>query len=123
MKISSKKLPTNPAQSEKHFSQTLDKQRELVVLIVEEANTKEKLMQIQSSITPHLEVLHKDQMYVEIVLKKDSNLSTSDGLVHLAVEISIQHKSLEIAPENWDATLKLLLEVNSTFLAKHGITP
>ena len=52
---------------------------------------KEKLMQMQASITPHLEVLHKEQMYVEIVLKKDPNLSTHDGLVDLAVELSIQH--------------------------------
>ena len=62
-------LPTNLAQSEKHFSQTLHTQRELALLIAEEANTKEKLMQIQSSITPHLEVLHKEQFYVENVLK------------------------------------------------------
>ena len=80
-------------------------------------------MQIQSSITPHLEVLHKEQVYVETILKKNPNLSTLDGLVHLATEISIQHKSLDIALENWDATLKILLEVNSTFLAKYGITP
>ena len=80
-------------------------------------------MQIQSSITPHLEVLHKEQAYAETVLKKDPNLSTSDGLVHLAAETTIQHKSLEIALENWDAALKMIMEVNSTFLAKYGITP
>ena len=45
-------------------------------------------------------------MYAETVLKKDSNLSTSDGLVHLAVEISIQYKSLDIALTNWDAALR-----------------
>ena len=80
-------------------------------------------MQIQSSITPHLEVLHKEQAYVETVLKKDPNLSTLDGFVHLVVEIAIQHKSLDISLKNWDATLKILLGVNNTFLAKHGITP
>ena len=69
-----------------------------------------------------MEVLHKEKMYAEIVLKKYSNLSTSDGLVHLAAEIVIQHKSLDIALANWDATLKTLLEVNITFLAKNGIT-
>ena len=46
LKISSKQLPINPAQSEKYFSQTLHTQRELVILIVEEENTKDKLMQI-----------------------------------------------------------------------------
>ena len=80
-------------------------------------------MQIQSSITPHLEVLHNEQAYVETVLKKDSNISTLDGLVHLATQTSIQQKSLEIALENWDATLKVLLEVNINFLAKYGIIP
>ena len=123
LKISSMQLPTNPAQSEKHFAQSLHTQRELVVLTEEEANIKAKLMQIQSSITPHLEVLHKEKAYAETILKKDSNLSTLDGLVHLAIETSIQHKSLDIVLENWDATLKALLEVNSNFLAKYGITP
>ena len=82
-------LPTNLAQSEKHFAQTLHTQRELVVLIVDEENIKAKLMQIQASITPHLEVLHKKQMYAEIVLKKNPNLSTHEGLVNLAVELAI----------------------------------
>ena len=77
---------------------------------------------MQASITPHLEVLHKEQMYAEIVLKKDPNISTHDGLVDLAVELSIQHKSLHIALNNWDAALKIILEVNKLFLAKHGIT-
>ena len=60
LKISSMQLPTNPTQSEKHFAQMLYTQRELAVLTIEEANIKAKLMQIQSSITPHLEVLHKE---------------------------------------------------------------
>ena len=46
LKISSMQLPTNPAQSEKHFAQTLQTQWELVVLIEKEANIKAKLMQI-----------------------------------------------------------------------------
>lgn len=121
-KISSIQLPTNPAQSEKHFAQSLHTQRELVVLIAKEATAKAKLMQIKSSITPHLEVLHKEKMYAKTILKKDPNLSTSDGLVHLAVEIAIQYKSLDIALSNWDVALKVLLEVNITFLAKYGIT-
>ena len=61
-------------------------------------------------------------MYTETVLKKDPNLSTHEGLVDLVAELAIQHKSMDIALENWDATLKVLLEVNKTFLAKHGIT-
>ena len=57
-------------------------------------------MQIQSSITPYLEVLHKEQMYAETVLKKDPNLSTHEGLVDLAAELVIQHKSLDVALNN-----------------------
>lgn len=116
-------LPRDPAQSEKHFAQTLHTQKELVTLTIEEANIKAKLMQIQSSMTSHLEVLHKEQVYAKIVLKKDPNFSTLDGLVHLAAKTAIQKKSLDIALENWDATLKMIMEVNSNFLAKYGITP
>ena len=79
-------------------------------------------MQIQASITPHLEVLHKEKMYVEIVLKKHPKNFTHEGQVDLAAELAIQHKSLDIALNNWDVALKILLEVNKTFLAKHGIT-
>ena len=57
-------------------------------------------MQIQASINPHLEVLHKEQMYVKIVLKKDPNIFTYEGLVDLVVELAIQHKSLDIALNN-----------------------
>ena len=78
LKISSMQLPTNLAQSEKHFAQTLHTQRELATLLAEETNIKAKLMQIQASITPHLEVLHKEHMYAETVLKKDPNLSTHE---------------------------------------------
>ena len=80
-------------------------------------------MQIQSSITPHLEVLHKEQAYVETILNKVPNLSTLEKLVHLVAETTIHHKSLEIALENWDTALKMIMEVNNTFLEKYGITP
>ena len=46
LKISSMQLPTNPAQSEKHFAVTLHTQRELVALTTEEATIKAKLMQV-----------------------------------------------------------------------------
>ena len=61
-------------------------------------------------------------MYAETVMKKDPNISTHEGLVDLVPELAIQHKSLDVALNNWDAALKILLEVNRTFLAKHGIT-
>ena len=57
-------------------------------------------MQIQASITPHLEVLHKEKMYVETILKKDPNISTYEELVDLVAELAIQHKSLDITLNN-----------------------
>ena len=58
--ISSMQLPKDPSQSEKYFAQTLRTQQELANLTIEERNIKEKLLQLQSSITPHLEILHKE---------------------------------------------------------------
>ena len=53
-----------------------------------------------------MEFLQKELAYAEIILKKDPNLSTLDGLVHLATETTIQIKTLEVAIQNWDAALK-----------------
>ena len=47
-----------------------------------------------------MEILQKELAYAEIVLKKDPNLSTLDGLVHLATETTIQIKSLDVAIDN-----------------------
>ena len=44
LKVSSSQLPKDLAQSEKHITTFLQTQRELVVLIVEEANIKAKLV-------------------------------------------------------------------------------
>ena len=42
-----------------------------------------------------MEILHKELGYVETLMKKDPNISTLDGLVHLTVEVEIQKK------KNW----------------------
>ena len=60
-------LPTNPAHSENHFAKMLHTQRELAALLVEE-----------------------EKMYLEIVMKKDPNISTHEGLVDLAAELVVQ---------------------------------
>ena len=70
-----------------------------------------------------MEVLHKEYAYVENVLQKDPNLSTSNDIVHLATETKIQLKALEIALDNRDVALKIILEINKTFLAKYSIHP
>ena len=70
------------------------------MLIVEEANIRAKLINIQASLALHMEILHKELGYEETLLKKDPNLSTLYGLVHLALELAIQIKSLEVACNN-----------------------
>ena len=91
------------------------------MLVVDEANTKAKLFQIQYTITPHMDILQKELAYAENVLKKDPSLSRLDGLVHLAAETTIQIKSLEVALQNLDVTLRIVMEVNKTLLAKYSV--
>ena len=93
-------LPKNLAQSEKHFHSLLQTQSQLAMLIVEEANVRAKLINIKASLSPHMEIIQKELGYAETLMKKDLNLSTLDGLVHLATEISIQLKSLDVALDN-----------------------
>ena len=69
-----------------------------------------------------MEILHKELGYVETLIKKDNNLSTLDGLVHLTSELAIQIKSLDVACDKWDATLKIILDVHKYFLDKHTIS-
>ena len=75
-------------------------QSQLAILTIEENNIRAKLTNIQASLTPHMEILQKELAYAKIVLKKDPNLSTLDGLVHLVVETTIQIKSLDVAIDN-----------------------
>ena len=89
-------LPKDPTQSEKHFHTMFHTQKALAVLTIDEANIGAKLVQIQATLTPHIKILQKELAYAENVLKKDPNLSTLDGLVYLAVETTIQIKSLEV---------------------------
>ena len=90
LNLSGMQLLRDPTQSEKHLHTMLHTQKELV-------DIKAKLVHIQSTITPHMEILQKELAYVENVLKKDPNLFTLDGLVHLAVETTIHIKSLDVA--------------------------
>ena len=70
------------------------------MLTIEEDNIRANVTNIQASLTPHMEILHKEQGYVETFLKKDPNHSTLDGLVHLEAELAIQLKSLDVACDN-----------------------
>ena len=68
-----------------------------------------------------MEVLQKELAYADNVLKKDPNLSTLEGLVHLVAEIAIYLKALDIALDNWNVALKIVMEVNKSFLAKYSV--
>ena len=69
-----------------------------------------------------MEILHKELGYAKTLMKRDPNLSTLDDLVYLAAKLAIQIKSLEIACDNWDVTLKIIIEVHKYFLDKHTIS-
>ena len=122
LKLSSRKLSQNHVQTEEHFHSLLHTQSRLAVLIVEEANIRAKLINIQASLTPHMEILQKELAYVNSLLQKDPNLSTLDSLVHLAAKTTIQLKSLDIALDNWDAALKHIMVVHKIFLDKYLVS-
>ena len=65
-----------------------------------------------------MEIFQKEQAQAKNLLKKDPNLSTLDGLVHLATETAIQLKSLDIALDNWDIALKHITILHKSFLDK-----
>ena len=69
-----------------------------------------------------MEILNKGLGYAKSLIKKDPNHFTLDGLVHLAAELEIQLKSLDIACDNWDVSLKIIMEVHKTFLNKYTIS-
>ena len=64
-------------------------------------------------------ILQKEIAYANTLLNKDPTLSTLDGLVHLAAETTIQLKSLDIALDNWDATLKNIMVIHKIFFDKY----
>ena len=105
LKLSSEKLTQDPTHTQQHFQILLQKKSRLAILTIEEANINAKLISIQASLTPHMEILQKEQAQAKNILKKDPNLSTLDGLVHLDVEIAIQLKTIEVALDNWDSAL------------------
>ena len=69
-----------------------------------------------------MEILNKELGSSKTLLKKDPNLSTLDGLVHLAVELAIQIKSLDVVCDNWNVALKIIFDVHKSFLDKHTIS-
>ena len=100
LKVSSEKFTQDPIHTQQHFQTLLQTKRKLAVLTIEEANIMAKLISIQAYLTPHMEILQKEQAQAKNLLKKDPNLSTLDGLVHLAIEIAISLKTIDVALDN-----------------------
>ena len=119
VKLSSQKLSQNPIQTEQNFHTLLQTQSKIVVLTAEEANIRAKLINIQASLTPHMEIFQQELAYAKTLLKKDPNLSTLEGLVHLAAETTIQLKSLDVALDNWYGALKHVMALHKPFLDKY----
>lgn len=115
-------LPMSLAQSEKHLRNLLKSQSELAILHANEVNIKAKLINIQTMLTPHMEILQKELAFAKTLMKKDLYLSTHEGLVHLVSELAIHIKSLEVTCDNWDVALKIMLQIHKTFLDKHTIS-
>ena len=61
----------------------------LVELKAQDTNIWATLIGIQSMLTPHMKVLHKEIAYAETLKKKDNKFSTHDGLVDLASQLDI----------------------------------
>ena len=89
------------------------------MLIVEEANIRAKLINIQASLATHMEILQQELAYTKTLLKKDPDLSTLESFIHLAEEIAIQLKSLDIALDNWDGALKHVMALHIPSLDKY----
>ena len=60
LKLSSEKLTQNPIHTKQNFHKLLQTQSRLAVLTKEEANIRAKLISIQASLTPHMEILKKE---------------------------------------------------------------
>ena len=57
LKLSSERLTQDPSHAQQHFETLLQTQRKIVVLTIEEANIRAKLISIQASLTPHVDIL------------------------------------------------------------------
>ena len=65
-----------------------------------------------------MDIFQKELAYAKTLLKKYPNLSTLDNLVHLAIDIAIQLKSLHVALDNWDPALRHIIVLHKSFLEK-----
>ena len=68
LKLSSQNLSQSPIQTKQHFHTLLQTQSKIVVLTTEEANIRAKLINIQASLTPHMEISQEELAYTKNLL-------------------------------------------------------
>ena len=61
LQASSARLTQDSSHAQQHFEKLLHTQRKIAVLTIEEANIRAKLISIQASLTPHVDILQKEQ--------------------------------------------------------------
>ena len=52
-------------------------------------------------------------------MKKNSHLSTQEGLVDMATNLEIHIQSLDATRDNWDSTFGIIMQVHKPFLDKY----
>ena len=55
----------------------------------QEGNIRTTLVSIQTKLLPPLEILKQELAKAEVLMKKDANISTEEGLVELVARIEI----------------------------------
>ena len=55
-------------------------------------------------------------------MKKDSHLSTQEVLVDMSTNLEIEIQSVDVASDNWDSTLGIIMELHKLFLDKYTIS-
>ena len=118
---SAQRLVLDPSASSVHHDKLRSLYSMQVELAKEEAGIRYKLIEIQNMILPLMDTMHKHIVQAR-TLVHDNNFSIVDHVIELSAEIQVALHSSQILQDNWDKSLKLILQVHSGFLSNFGIT-
>ena len=93
-------LGKNTSSSSPSYNKLTFDQQRLVELLARDIGIRKKLISIQFMLLPYLEIIHRKLPIAQNLMKKDTHLSTHEGLVTLATNLEIQIKSLQVACDN-----------------------
>ena len=105
-----------------HFNRLTFYQEILVELMAKDRNIRERFISIQSMLISHLEAMERKMTIAKDLAKRDPHLSIADSLVDLVAQLEIQVQSLYVEIDNWDESLKIILELHKPFLDKHTVS-